>query len=115
MSVTARYITRGSILSLKRVGTSLKSAAEHGEETAYLDVGLATKEVARPHHEESADSTAGTEDAVGRRNGGRRDGGIAWLTFKREVEVRVPSRLTDRTTDDGGTVAIGLQYKGSAV
>lgn len=98
----------------KRVGTGLESAAKQSEETTQLDVDLATKEVARPHHEQSPGSTTTTEDTIGRGDDRRRDVDIA-LTIEGEVEVGIPSWLTDGTTDDGSTVTICLNKSWSTL
>ena len=92
----------------KRVGTTLKGAAEHSKESTQLDVGLSTKELARPHHKEGADSTAGAEDTVGRRDGGGCNAVVPRLTLGGKTEVTIPSWLANGTRDDRSTVTVGL-------
>jgi hypothetical protein len=73
-----------------------------------LDIGLATKVFARPHHEESANGTTSAEDTIGGRDGGGCNTVIARFTLGGKAEVSIPSWLADSTGDNRSTVAIGL-------
>ena len=92
----------------ERVGTSLQSTAKHREESTKLDVELAAEEVAGPHHEQGSHGSSSTEHSVGRRDDGCGNRRISGLAFSGQIEVGIPSWLTDGAGDDRSTVTVGL-------
>lgn len=92
----------------ERVGTGLQSTAKHREESTKLDVKLAAEEVAGPHHEQGSHGPSSTEHSVGRRDDGCSNRRISGLAFSRQIEVGIPSWLTDGAGDNRSTVTVGL-------
>ena len=85
---------------LDLIGTTLQCSSEQREECSELNIRFATKEITRPHYEQCAHSTASTEDTICSRDDWSCDRIISRLAFRREVEVSIPSWLTDSTGDD---------------